>query len=85
VVRWRIKIRRLELGLRQEDVAEQADLSLRRFQEYENAHIYFNPTLDMVLRFCKVLELEPEVLFRKPTDDEVKLSRKRISQRAFKK
>jgi transcriptional regulator with XRE-family HTH domain len=84
VVRWRIKIRRLELGLRQEDVAERADLSLRRFREYENAGIYFNPTLDTLLKFCRALDSKPGILLGEPTKEEIEQSRKRITTRAFK-
>jgi transcriptional regulator with XRE-family HTH domain len=85
VVRWRIKGRRLELGLRQEDVAEGADISLRRFQEYENARIYFNPTFDMLLRFAKALDMDLATLLVKPSKEEIEQSRQRITKRVFKK
>jgi transcriptional regulator with XRE-family HTH domain len=85
VVRWRIKSRRLELGLRQEDVAERANLSLRRFREYEAGGIYFNPTLDTVLKFCKVLETKPGIILGEPSKEEIEQSRKPVTTRVFKK
>jgi transcriptional regulator with XRE-family HTH domain len=80
-----MKARRLELGLRQEDVAERADLSLRRFRTYETASLNFNPTFDTMVKFCDALETKLEVLLREPTKEEIARSRVRDTSRAFKK
>jgi transcriptional regulator with XRE-family HTH domain len=84
VILWRIRQKRLEMGLRQEDAAELIGISLVRYQEYESNRINFNPLFDTLVRFCHALKLEPEDLLKKPTSQEIRDSRHKDKRRAFK-
>ena len=55
-----LRERRLELGLSQHEVAEEAGIDLRHYQQFEYgvrrfSHCYFS----IGLRICEVLELDP--------------------------
>ena len=84
VIRWRLRQIRLRRRLRQDDVAERSEMSLRRYQEFEGGRGKFNPTLDTLLKLAAVLETPVEELMRTPTEEELKRSLKRDSRRVFK-
>ena len=84
VVRWRLRQLRLERNLRQDDVAERANLSLRRYQEFESGRGAFNPTLDTLLKLAEALGAHLEELTRRPTEEELARSVEKDSRRVFK-
>ena len=84
MVRWRIRSRRIALGLRQEDVAAKLGQSQKHFQMYEAGYVNFNPRLETLLGLAEVLELEPAALLAKPTKEEVSASKKDNKTRVFK-
>lgn len=83
VVCWRMRQRRIALNLRQEDVAERADMSLRRYQDFEAGTRKFNPTLDTLLRFAEALESELGELLKRHTREEAKASLQENKRRVF--
>ena len=84
VIRWRTRRRRLELGLRQEDVAAVTGVSQKHYQMYEAGYVNFNPTLETLVKFGQALEMPVEELVREPTDKELVLSKEPSRRRAFK-
>ena len=60
-----LKTRRLELGLSQQEVAVEAGMHIRQYQRFEyGERSLMKCTLDVGLRLCAVLELNPyELLF----------------------
>ena len=84
VVRWRLRRLRLERNLRQDDVAERAGLSLRRYQEFEGGRGAFNPTLDTLLKLAEALGEHVEELTRQPSEEELARSVERDQRRVFK-
>lgn len=73
VLRLRIKRTRLALGLRQEDVAEKAEMLLRSYQRFEAyaSKRRFNPTLSNLCAVAQALSTTVSELTRPPTEDEV--------------
>lgn len=73
VLRMRIKKRRIERRLRQEDVAEEANMVLRTYQRYEayNSEQFFNPTLRNVMAVARALATTVPDLTRELTKEEV--------------
>lgn len=68
-VQARLRRRRLELNLSQEQVATKARLSLRRYQEFEGRpgpNRRFNPTLNTLVRLAHALETDLATLLREP-------------------
>lgn len=60
-VQGRLRARRLELNLTQDQVARRAHLTTRRYQEFEGAagpKRRFNPTLRTLFRIAKALEAD---------------------------
>ncbi len=84
VIRWRLRQIRLKRRLRQDDVAERSEISLRRYQEFEGGRGKFNPTLDTLLKLAAVLKTPVEELMRTPTEEELTRSLKRNKRRVFK-
>ena len=73
VLRMRIKKRRIECRLRQEDVAEKANMVLRtyqRFEAYKNKE-FFNPTLRIVIAIAQALDTTVSELTRELTEEDV--------------
>lgn len=73
VLQMRIKKRRIERRLRQEDAAEKADMVLRtyqRFEAYKNKE-FFNPTLRKIRVIAKALDTTVSELTRELTEEEV--------------
>jgi transcriptional regulator with XRE-family HTH domain len=73
VLRLRIKRTRLALGLRQEDVAEKAEMLLRTYQRFE-AHAskrHFNPTLSSLCAVAQALSMTVSELTRPATKREI--------------
>ena len=85
MVRWRMKRRRLELGLRQEDVAAVLEMSQKHYQMYEAGYVNFNPYLETLVKIGKALEMKLEELIGEPTEEELASSKEPIQERAFKK
>jgi len=73
VLQMRIKKRRIECRLRQEDVAEKADMVLRTYQRFEGykSKEFFNPTLRKVRAIAKALDTTVSELTRELTEEEV--------------
>lgn len=69
----RIKKRRIERRLRQEDVAEEADMVLRTYQRYEayKSEQRFNPTLRNIMAIANALTITVSELTRELTEEEV--------------
>lgn len=65
-----MKKRRTELGFRQEDVAEEAGISLQQYQNFENGRRKIaNCSTILGLRICAALELDPyELVFENGHD-----------------
>ena len=80
-----MKSRRLELNLRQEDVAAKTGLSQKHYQMYEAGYVNFNPTLETLTKFGDALDMTLETLVREPSDEDLRLSKQVIVERAFKK
>lgn len=70
VMKWRLRRARLKLHLRQEDVANSAGLSLRRYQTFEGESGRFNPTVETLLRICEAVKLPPHRLFAPAREEE---------------
>lgn len=62
----RLRARRLELNLSQEEVAKRAGLSYRRYQAFEGDARPFNPTLATLRRLAEALETTLSVLLVAP-------------------
>ena len=60
-----LRQRRLELGLTQEEVALELQMSIHQYQRYEYGDsVFSNCPMRIGLRICAVLELDPyEVVF----------------------
>jgi transcriptional regulator with XRE-family HTH domain len=84
VICWRLRHQRLELGLTQEEAADKAGMSLKRYQHLELG-IRFNPTLKTLLKLCQTLGLELADLLKKPTPQELELSKRKSNRRAPKR
>ena len=79
VVRHRIREARLAQGLRQEDVAEAADLQLRTYQRFEALKAErssFNPTLVSIRAIARGLGVELEALTVEPSAQELEAVKK---------
>lgn len=64
-VQGRLRARRLELNLTQDQVARRARISTRRYQEFEGepgAKNRFNPTLRTLVRLSTALEIDVSIL-----------------------
>ena len=85
VIRWRMKRRRLELGLRQEDIAVATGVSQKHYQMYEAGYVNFNPTLETLSKFSEALKIKLADLLREPTGEELTLSKEPNPDRVFKK
>jgi transcriptional regulator with XRE-family HTH domain len=84
VLRWRLRHHRLAHNLTQEQAADKAGMSLKRYQNLELG-IRFNPTLKTFYSLCKalnILNIEMAELFREPTKEELEHSKKIINRRA---
>ena len=59
--------------MRQEDVAEKADMVLRTYQRYEgyNSKQTFNPTLRMLMRISKALDTTVHTLTENLAEEEI--------------
>lgn len=72
MIKWRFRQYRVARNLRQEDVAHAAELSLRRYQQFESdaGAERFNPTLNTLLRLAEALEVPVGVLLAAPSRSE---------------
>jgi len=57
----RIKVLRKEMGLRQEDMAAQLEVSRQTIIAIENDK--YNPTLELAMKIAKLLKLKVEDVF----------------------
>ena len=85
VLRWRIKKRRLEQRLRQEDVADAAEMSLRSYQRFEayESDKPFNPTLQKLLAISRVLDTTVPILTSAPSEEEIAALQEPMTERVW--
>jgi transcriptional regulator with XRE-family HTH domain len=87
VLRMRIHMARLAKGIRQEDIAELAQLQLRsyaRFEAIKPDKGRFNPTVRTLRMIAKTLDLELPELMHEPRETELALLEERIPARVKK-
>lgn len=85
VLRRRIKLRRLDCHLNQEDVAEAAGMVLRTYQRFEayESKESFNPKIRNLIAIAEALSITVSALTQEPSKDEIQSLGEPLKERVW--